>query len=244
MSDLAFFPLYIGDWLRETRGMTFQEQGITLALKTAYISGNGRLPIDTNLLHRIIGVFTDEEARALERALERAFTRKGDFWVSDSLNQMIDKQKRLLEQRREAGRRSAAKKARAYTQPEPEPEPEPEQETEPEGEASSVEPLPATSSKIKTDKQYAFAGKIIRLNQSDLDLWKKNFHAIPDIVAELYNLDNWCVEENIVKWFNAVSRALGNKHQKLIAAKPAEKKGNLLAGSPEALQRDREWGIA
>lgn len=67
---------------------------------------------------------------------------------------------------------------------------------------------------------YAFAGRVVRLNQRDLDTWQSAFHAIPDLKAELTSLDGWLADEPEArrkKWFNIVSGALNKKHQQLAA---------------------------
>ncbi len=74
----------------------------------------------------------------------------------------------------------------------------------------------------KEDKKgaYAFAGRVVRLNQRDFDTWQSTFHAIPDLRAELTSLDSWLSDEPEArrkKWFNIVSGALNKKHQQLAA---------------------------
>ena len=72
--------------------------------------------------------------------------------------------------------------------------------------------------------KYAFAGQVIRLNQRDLDQWRKTFHGILDIDAELAALDAWyateLTPEQQKKWFARCSATLAKKHQAaLVAAK-------------------------
>lgn len=64
---------------------------------------------------------------------------------------------------------------------------------------------------------YAFFGRTIRLNANDLDRWRKRYHAIGDLEAELGSLDDWLQgpdnDKARANWFHIVSGALNKKHQ-------------------------------
>lgn len=70
---------------------------------------------------------------------------------------------------------------------------------------------------------YAFAGKVIRLNKRDLGQWSKTYHAIPDITAELSSLDAWFLKYPAKQkdWFHTTAGALNRKHQEALAARRA-----------------------
>lgn len=81
-----------------------------------------------------------------------------------------------------------------------------------------------TEPEAKTEppaKAYRFQGKVIRLTQADFDKWAETYHAIPDLVAELQSIDDWCDAnlkgEQRRKWFHRVSAMLGRKHQEATA---------------------------
>jgi hypothetical protein len=79
-----------------------------------------------------------------------------------------------------------------------------------EGEAGQ----PATS--------YAFSGSLIRLVETDLHRWRKTYHAIPDLEAELSVIDGWWGRQTAEKratWFHATQGMLNRKHQELLAAR-------------------------
>lgn len=63
--------------------------------------------------------------------------------------------------------------------------------------------------------EYAFFGKVIRLVPRDLDTWRRVYHAIPDIEAELFSLDAWLLSQPDKQkdWFHRVSGNLNRKHQ-------------------------------
>lgn len=80
---------------------------------------------------------------------------------------------------------------------------------------------------------YAFLGKVIKLKPDDLDRWRKQYSAIPDIQAELASLDDFyasdqCSPAERKNWFIRCSKALDNRHQEAVrkrteAAKPVAK---------------------
>lgn len=79
----------------------------------------------------------------------------------------------------------------------------------------------------KEDKNthYAFFGQVVRLNANDLERWRRAYHAIPDIEAELFSLDSWLLTLGAKErkgWFHIASGALNKKHQQAVAAKAEE----------------------
>lgn len=67
--------------------------------------------------------------------------------------------------------------------------------------------------------RYAFFGRTIRLIPRDLEKWKRVYHAVPDIDAELTALDAWLENQPEAKrkaWFHTVSGALNRKHQEIL----------------------------
>ena len=84
---------------------------------------------------------------------------------------------------------------------------------------------------------YAFAGRIIKLSQSDFELWRSTYHAIPDITAELASLDAWYSSPDLdeakrKKWFQGVSGALNRKHQEFLAKAKGEQSSKMEFTSP------------
>jgi hypothetical protein len=71
---------------------------------------------------------------------------------------------------------------------------------------------------------YAFEGKVIRLNQTDYDRWKRTYHGIPDLTAELTSIDAWLADQPEAKrkrWFQATTGMLNRAHQdRLSSPKP------------------------
>lgn len=93
------------------------------------------------------------------------------------------------------------------------------------GTEQEIEGNKETKEKKDGGAGYAFEGKVIRLKSTDLERWRKTFHAIPDIVAELTSIDGWLFNTPTVdrkKWFHQVQGMLNKKHQ--AAMKPETKK--------------------
>jgi hypothetical protein len=63
---------------------------------------------------------------------------------------------------------------------------------------------------------YAFKGKLVRLTPADYETWKRIYHAIPDIDAELMRIDTDLNARGTDNWFIACSNMLSNKHQRLL----------------------------
>ena len=101
---------------------------------------------------------------------------------------------------------------------------------------------------------YRFQGRIIKLTHQDFDLWKRRFHAIPDLEAALWSLDDFYAEHEVEKWFIRASRALQNQHQEWVVKREAEKpvdmskfrrpsaeEARLYRSSRPYLTQDPEW---
>jgi len=73
--------------------------------------------------------------------------------------------------------------------------------------------------KEERNTHYAFFGRTVKLNAADLDRWRKRYHGLSDIVAELGALDDWLDgqdEKTRKGWFHIVSGSLNKKHQAAI----------------------------
>ena len=71
-------------------------------------------------------------------------------------------------------------------------------------------------------RTYAFAGAVIRLNEADLEKWKSIYHAIPDLIAELHQLDDYYAQQpaaEVKNWFHRAKAALNKKHQDRLQAR-------------------------
>lgn len=74
---------------------------------------------------------------------------------------------------------------------------------------------------LTKNTNYVFAGRTIKLNQTNFDEWATRYNGLADIRAQLGALDDWISgqpEAQRKKWFNIVSGALNKRHQAALAA--------------------------
>jgi hypothetical protein len=72
----------------------------------------------------------------------------------------------------------------------------------------------------KPPNSYAFFGQTIRLKPSDLEKWRRTYHAIGDVEAELSTIDAWWrtqEPDERKQWFHRTMGMLNRKHQELLA---------------------------
>lgn len=68
---------------------------------------------------------------------------------------------------------------------------------------------------------FAFFGRTIRLNDRDLSNWRRVYHAIGDLEAELTTIDGWWQGQDDPtpkNWFYRTQQMLNRKHQELTLA--------------------------
>lgn len=101
-------------------------------------------------------------------------------------------------------------------------------DTETEAETENNPPNPPEGGKA----DYAFFGKVIRLIPRDLETWRRVYHGIADIEAELFSLDAWFVANPGKQddWFHRASSSLNRKHQEALREQAANENGGLRKG--------------
>lgn len=73
--------------------------------------------------------------------------------------------------------------------------------------------------------KYVFEGRVIRLARRHFDEWRRDYHAIADLAAELRTLDGWWQdqpEEKQKKWFHPTMGMLNRKHQEILEKRKEE----------------------
>jgi hypothetical protein len=79
--------------------------------------------------------------------------------------------------------------------------------------------------KEKGSSNYFFSGSTIQLNEKDFKTWKKSYHGISDLEAELQTIDNWWQGQDEAKpknWFYRTSQMLNKRHQERLGDKKAK----------------------
>lgn len=107
MSAPAWMPLYIGDYIRDTRRLRAAEHGAYLLLIMEYWQTRGQLPDDDRQLARIAGM-TDREWKAA-RPLIEGFFQPG--WKHKRIDEELAKADAKSEKRADAGKRGGIARA-------------------------------------------------------------------------------------------------------------------------------------
>jgi uncharacterized protein YdaU (DUF1376 family) len=110
---LQWFPMYHGDYLRDTVDLSPSEHGIYLLLLMNFFQ-RGPLQDDLNRLCRIAANGQPEEVRTI---LERYWVRTDAGWINERMAEERAKSLELQEKRAEIGRRGGEASAQARAQP-------------------------------------------------------------------------------------------------------------------------------
>lgn len=136
--SFPYMPLFVGDYLRDTRGLTTEEHGAYLLLLMELWSHDGSLPMDHDYLARVVGVTRRRWEGKIWPVICLYFEVKRDRLGTTvehrRLSTELEKTRENFARRSNAGKRGAAKKWNNYREghmamPEqcsgkPEPEPE------------------------------------------------------------------------------------------------------------------------
>lgn len=108
----TWMPLYVADYLKDTQHLSTQEHGAYLLLIMYAWSHEGLLPPDEKRVARIAGLMPKEWKDSRDVLLE-FFTKKTDGFRHKRIEKERARATALNEQRREAGKASAAARAAA-----------------------------------------------------------------------------------------------------------------------------------
>jgi len=110
---MNFYKHYIGDYARDTKGLSIVEHGAYLLLLQHVYATEDRLPDDRGQLYRIAGAITGAERKAVDKVADLFFPVNGDGRrVNKRADEEIEKHRaqaeanRIIAEQREAKRRS------------------------------------------------------------------------------------------------------------------------------------------
>lgn len=219
MSAAPFMQLYIADYLGDTQHLSTEQHGAYLLLLMAMWRADGRLPNDEKKLARITRV-----------SLRRWHIVAPDVMAFFDVDGGDITQKRLVEERQKvtsiSEKRSASGKlggdakalktnnvplANATSLPEHSQIPDTKDHKEEEKKEGSAD-APA---------DLAFVGRIIRLKADQFERWRKAYHGVPDMLAELTKADDYYSEHPTAdgKWFYPISKWLERAHRDALKPK-------------------------
>jgi uncharacterized protein YdaU (DUF1376 family) len=109
-----YMPLFVGDYLRDTRGLKTEEHGAYLLLLMELWNRDGALPLDHAYLARIVGVSRRKWEEKIYPVLSLYFEiktdRLGTTLEHKRVRAELKKTSEIREARSNAGRRGAAQK--------------------------------------------------------------------------------------------------------------------------------------
>ena len=106
----TWMPFYVADYLRDTRHLSATEHGAYMLLIMQAWTQGGLLPLDPVRLARIAGLSRDEWAEMGDMVME-FFVRTDEGYRHNRVDRELARAKGMVEQRKAAGKASAAKRA-------------------------------------------------------------------------------------------------------------------------------------
>lgn len=197
-----WMPLYIADYLRDTRRLSLAEHGAYLLLIMEYWT-SGSLPNDDRQLARIVGS-TPGQWSKIKPAMKAFFQ---DGWKHKRIDGELARAAEISSKRRASAEQRHNKSSANAEQ------------LDTHAGASSPSQSPKKD-KIAADAasngngKYEFESGIIRLTAKDFDKWQKAFSHL-DLAAELTGLTKWAGDQGPENWFFAVSGALAKRNREL-----------------------------
>ena len=97
---MMFYKRFIGDYRKKTARLTPLEHGVYGLLLDEYYATEGPLPLDAGELANIVGARTNADNAAIQKVLDRYFTKTNAGWVNDrGLEEMDSARKFSAEQK-------------------------------------------------------------------------------------------------------------------------------------------------
>ncbi len=219
----AAIPLFGDAYMADTRHLSLEEHGAYLMLlMVAWRTEDCALPDDDKRLARMLGIGPSKWAK-LKPAVLAFWTLDNGAWKQARLT----KERAFVDEKRATNSSSA--KARWDKQT---PENKQGGGCERMSERNAPPPPLVEEEKIMPDKSgdYAFFGQTIKLAPRHLNEWKRTFHTILDLEAELSVIDGWWQLESQAEkrsnWFLATKGMLNKRHQQNLATQKAADSGD------------------
>jgi uncharacterized protein YdaU (DUF1376 family) len=202
-----WMPLYIADYLKDTTHLGALESGAYLHLIMHYWQ-HGSLPTNERQLAQIAKLTAREWKRSCD-TLKSFFQ---DGWRHKRIDQELAHAVDVSAKRSAAAaaKHAAAKEQQASKQDANADADAHTLHTSHSTKKEEVGGAEAPPDKVVPIRRYAFEGRVIRLDQSDLNRWRETYRAIPDIMAVLQSADDYYTQSppKDGKWFFPVSNWL------------------------------------
>lgn len=117
------YPRHVGDFIRDTVGLSLAERGAYTALLDQYYASEKPLPLDARERYRMTGATSKADKSAVDYIVTRYFREQPDGWHQKRADKEISAFQKRTETARDNGRRGG----RTVTEPLTETEPDPNQ---------------------------------------------------------------------------------------------------------------------
>lgn len=101
MAD-AWSPFYWGDYLRKTSHLSLAEHGAYILLMEHYYSSGCPINANPSVLHRVCRCADDTERAACDSVVLQFFTKDGDLYRHDRIDEEISKSNKIKDKGRDA----------------------------------------------------------------------------------------------------------------------------------------------
>ena len=241
MSGLSRFDFYPRDWISGTRELSPKARGIYIDILARMYDLGRPLDYDEKDLCRFLSL---HDRRQLIPILNELFDkgklrRVGDKITNERFERELNKAHKKIEKGKMGGRPPLKENNNAPSKSHSQGVVKP-LSTRIEGDgfkgkqAHSRNPPSPSPSNTTSKNNYAFAGKVIRLNEKDLTTWRNSYSAILDIRASLQSRDDWLAtqpENDQRKWFVSTSVVLKKEHERALAEREHERESQHGSGA-------------
>jgi uncharacterized protein YdaU (DUF1376 family) len=229
---MDWFPWHPTDHAADTMHLTPHEDGCYRRLIDYYMKSGQALPDNDLVLAKIIGILGEDWERVKE--VVRAFFRvKGHQLHHKRCERELKVQRQFREQKVRAGKASGASRRRVTAKSLSDPDNQNEHVFNgcSTGGATQVERNRTHNRQDRTDitnitdkvvdetggNEFAFKGQVIRLTRQQIENWRRNFHTIPDLEAELTAIDaKFTANPPKKNWFGTCAGWLRTRHERLL----------------------------
>ena len=106
-------PLYTGDYIRDTRGLSTAQHGCYLLMLMFCWDSKGPLPLDEQEIAGICNVRSDDEVQAMRKVLIKYFIKTDDGYYNKRMAELVVDAEFLSKNRSNSGKLGAAVRARS-----------------------------------------------------------------------------------------------------------------------------------